>query len=157
MEIVDEISQHLDGRWRESMAAGALPDEAARLALAGFREGNLLARYIAPLRLAHQPPPITPGAPAARLLTDLWRDVRYACRTMSAAPGFTIVAVLSLALGIGANTAIFSLWNGVLHASLPGVYEPDELVMLSDPDRSGGWTGRLDGVRPWLTYENSSS
>jgi predicted permease len=153
MEIVDEISQHLDDRWRESMAAGALPDEAARLALAGFREGNLLARYIAPLRLAHQPPPITPGAPAARLLTDLWRDVRYACRTMSAAPGFTIVAVLSLALGIGANTAIFSLWNGVLHASLPGVYEPDELVMLSDPDRSGGWTGRLDGVRPWLTYD----
>ena len=63
----------------------------------------------------------------------------------------------SLALGIGANTAMFSLWNSLLHASLPGVHKPEDLVMLSNPDESGMWTGlwegRTDGPRSWLTYE----
>ncbi len=84
------------------------------------------------------------------------QDLRYALRTMAARPSFTAVAILSLALGIGANTAIFSLWNGVLHSSLPGVHEPEQLVMLSNPDAvgmwRGRWDGRTDGPRSWLTY-----
>jgi predicted permease len=151
-DIVDELSQHLDDRWRELVAGGAPPDEATRLALAEFRDRDVLARYLAPLRLAHQPPPITPGAPSRRVFADLRQDLRYAGRCMAASPGFTAVAVLSLALGIGATTAIFSLWNGVLRASLPGVHEPGQLVILSDPDQSGSWTGRVDGPRSWLTY-----
>ena len=86
----------------------------------------------------------------------LFQDLRYAFRTMAARPGFTAVAILSLALGIGANTAIFSLWNGVLHASLPVVQRPDELVILTDPSEAGlwrgTWNGRTDGPRDWLTY-----
>jgi predicted permease len=84
------------------------------------------------------------------------QDLRYALRTMAARPGFTAVAVLSLALGIGANTAIFSLWNGILHAPLPGVQRPEELVMLTDPGEAGmwrgRWDGRTDGARDWVTY-----
>ncbi len=84
------------------------------------------------------------------------QDLRYALRTMAARPGFTAVAILSLALGIGANTAIFGLWNGVLRAPLPGVRAPEQLVMLSNPDDSGmwrgGWNSRTDGPRAWLTY-----
>jgi putative ABC transport system permease protein len=156
-EIVDELSQHLDDRFRELIADGASPDEAERLALADFRKGDVLAREMTPLRQAHPPAPITPGVPARHLLRDLWYDVRYAIRTMARRPGFTVIAVASLAVGIGANTAIFSLWNGVRFAPLPIVRAPRELVILSNPDDSGSWTGRwegrTDGPRSWLTYE----
>jgi putative ABC transport system permease protein len=80
------------------------------------------------------------------------QDLQYALRTMAANPGFTAVATLSLALGIGANTAIFSLWNGVLNASLPAVHKPEQLVMLTNPNDRGMWTGRSDGPRNYLTY-----
>lgn len=151
-EIVDELVQHLEDRWRELVAGGASPEEATRSALLEFRPDNVLARYMTPLRQSQQPPRVTPGVAASRVLGDLWQDVRYALRGMSASPLFTSVAVLSLALGIGGDTAIFSVWNSVLHAPLPGVREPQQLVMLSDPDDTGMWNGRTDGPRSWLTY-----
>jgi predicted permease len=86
------------------------------------------------------------------LIDSTRQDVTYALRTLRKSPAFAGVAVLSLALGIGANTAIFTLWNGLLNSSLAGVEKPEQLVMLTDPDDSGSWTGRLEGPRSWLTY-----
>src|SRR5262245_17337784 len=79
------------------------------------------------------------------------QDIRHAVRISTANPGFTTVAALSLALGIGANTAIFSLLNGVLMSTLP-VRNPQELVILTDPTASGVSMGMEGGDRSLATY-----
>ena len=84
-------------------------------------------------------------------LDSLWQDVRLSFRMLSKSPGFTLVALLSLALGIGANTAIFTLIHQVLLKNLP-VQHPEELVALGDSTNSG-IAGGIDvgafGFFPW--------
>jgi predicted permease len=79
------------------------------------------------------------------------QDLRHALRTLIASPGFAAVAVLSLALGIGANTAIFSLLHGVAMRPLP-VSDPDRLVILSDPSDNGVGIGSSSGERGLFTW-----
>ncbi len=151
-EIVDELSQHLDDRYQEVIARGASPEEATRLALADFQSGNLLAQRMAALRQAHVSPAITPGAPTGSLLNDLWQDLRYAARMFSKQPGFAATAVLTLALGIGATTAIFSVVYGVLLKPLP-FHEPDRLVSLRQHAPYGAGTNH--GPATYLTYREN--
>ena len=87
----------------------------------------------------------------ATRIETVFRDLRYALRQFVHNPVFSAVAVLSLALGIGANTAIFSVLNAALLRSLP-VRNPQEMVMLTDPDSSGVFVGSSNGERGLLTY-----
>jgi len=81
----------------------------------------------------------------------LLKDLRYAARQFARNPVFTAVAVASLAIGIGANTAIFSVLDSAMLKSLP-VRDPHSLVMLTDPDSAGVDSGLESGERALLSY-----
>jgi putative ABC transport system permease protein len=83
-------------------------------------------------------------------LDSLWRDLKYGARLLRLNPGFAVVAILSLALGIGANTAIFQLLDAVRIRTLP-VASPEQLVEIRIADPVGGRTGQFSGRRPSLT------
>jgi predicted permease len=140
-EIVEELAQHLEDRWRELVSGGVPEDEATKLALAGFREGNLLARHLEPLRQAHAPEPIAPGTPTERLWGGLLQDLKYAVRSIAGAKKFAAIVVATLALGIGANSAVFGVLNAVVLQPLP-YDEPDRLV------RVYAWDNGIDGYLP---------
>jgi predicted permease len=131
-DIVDEIAQHLEGRYRDATSGGASPAEATRIALAEFDAGNALAQRIAALKQAHAPTPVTLGASTSNLLEDFRHDLRYAARAFGKHKSFAATAVLILALGIGATTAIFSVVYSVLIKPLP-YPSPDELVRIRHP------------------------
>jgi len=79
------------------------------------------------------------------------KDLRYGLRSLVKHPAFTLVSVITLALGIGANTAVFTVLNAVMLRTLP-VRDPDQLVFLSNPDRHGVNGGQETGPRFLFAY-----
>jgi len=128
-DIEREMAFHLAERIDELVASGMSEREARREARRRFGDGDELRER-------------THRVVVMGWLDSLLADVRYALRTLRGNPGFTAVAVLSLGLGIGANTAIFSLINAVMLRSLP-VSHPEELVQLELRDQGDSFTNPL--------------
>src|SRR5262245_1381247 len=127
-EIVEELAQHLDDRWRELVAGGATPEEAAHTATTEF-DGARLEAMLGGLRQAHWHETPPPGSSRAFSFDSILIDLRHAIRALRSTPSFTIGALLVLALGIGATTAIFSVVDAVALRPLPFT-DPDRIVAL---------------------------
>src|SRR6516164_6494003 len=148
-EIIEELTQHLNDANEDGLANGLSPEEAERVALAPLRDGALTAN-LRPILIIRPRAP-APGKVANKnILTGSWRDLRFGGRLLRLSPIFAVIAILSLALGIGANTAIFQLLDAVRLRSLP-VKDPQELVDIRIVDNPYGRTGDFVSSNPQLT------
>jgi len=124
-ELADELRYHLERDTEQNLKSGMEPDEAYYAALKSFGNVDLSKEECRDAR-------------SVKFMEDLIRDIRYSIRLLIKNPAFSLVAVLTLTLGIGANTAIFSLLDAILLKSL-AVHEPDKLVLFGQGE-SGGLT-----------------
>jgi macrolide transport system ATP-binding/permease protein len=132
-DLVEEVAQHLEDLYRDLTASGASPDDAYRQAAAELDRLHPLQGSAHAHRLSRRDPVPAGDASIGSWGAALWRDFRYAVRGMRKSPVFSGFVVLTLALGIGANTTVFSVLDTLILNPLPA-RQPSELVGVAGVD-----------------------
>ncbi len=132
-----ELEDYVARETEDNLARGLSPDEAHARALRKLGNATLVREEIFEMNTINW-------------LESVWQDVRYGARVLRRSPAFAIVALLSLALGIGANAAIFQLLDIVRLRTLP-LHRPEEIFEVRIGPNKTGRTGSFQGTRPSLT------
>src|SRR5437762_9216718 len=156
-EIVEEVCQHREEEYERALSCGASEDEARQQALQQLNTPCLLGRELKHVeRRVSQNPVILGAEGKINIFADLWQDLRYGLRTLLKNPGFTIVAVIALALGIGANSAIFSAVNAVLLRPLP-FKNPEQLVIVWENATHLGFPKNTPSPADFLDWQRQNT
>ena len=146
-KIVEELALHLSDTYEELLLSALTEAEAERRALAALGENEALVRELRRLKPDVMYEPIVAGSNVrAHVLAAFWQDLRYGTRLLVQKPAFTLIAVITLALGIGANTAIFTVVDAALLRGLP--YRDSERLVQVWETRRIGEVNQLDASYP---------
>jgi predicted permease len=148
-EIAEELSQHLSDKYSDLLSSGVTADQAYSAVKAEMNDEKFEKELRSSLKENRKK--MIPDVPeGSSWIAELGQNLRYAARLLRLNPGFAFIMILSLALGIGANTAIFQLLNAVRLRTLP-VENPQELANVKIVKAPNGRTGRFTGSAPQLT------
>ena len=153
-DVNDEIAFHLAMREEKLRATGLSPDDAVRRAHQRFGDPRAVAEQCVAIDVE-----TIRAERREDVASSLWQDVRYAVRALSRTPAFAVSALVTLALGIGATTAVFSVVYGVLLRPLPYA-EPERLVQLWEQStRTGNDRNPVSvlNYRDWTTHTRAFS
>jgi putative ABC transport system permease protein len=165
-EIVEDLAHQLDDAYRDALARGDSEQQAAAYARAQIPNWESFAAELRQAKRRHRQSHIDKWYDRAdqavarkgghwTMFADLRRDLLYGLRMLAKSPGFTTVAVLTLALGIGANTTIFSFVNGILSLPLP-MDDPDRVAFLWEQNLSRGLNRSRASAANFLDWRTES-
>ena len=139
-EINAELEAHIALRTEDNIVRGMTPAEARREALLRFGNPAVVKER-------------TAGSDVALGIDGIWRDVRYALRQLRRAPGFALTAIVTLALGIGANIVVFGVLNAIILDPLHGVKNPDSLYQINHRE----WMASGQSIPAYLDYKRRNT